>query len=58
MSFFCRKQGQDLENPAAHPYQEFPGVPPATATIPGSLITENCFKFFACFVERDRSCWC
>ena len=28
MSFFGLKQGQDLENPAAHPHQEFPGVPP------------------------------
>ena len=28
MTFFGLKQGQDLENRAAHPYQEFPGVPP------------------------------
>ena len=25
--FFCLKQGQDFENQAAHPHQEFPGVP-------------------------------
>ena len=28
MTFFGLKQGQDLENKAAHPHQEFPGVPP------------------------------
>ena len=25
---FCLKSGQDLENWAAHPHDEFPGVPP------------------------------
>ena len=28
MTFFGLKQDQDLENWAAHPHQEFPGVPP------------------------------
>ena len=28
MLFFGLKYGQDLENRAAHPHQEFPGVPP------------------------------
>jgi len=28
MTFFGLKWGQDLENRAAHPHQEFPGVPP------------------------------
>ena len=28
MTFFGLKYGQDLENWAAHPHQEFPGVPP------------------------------
>ena len=28
MTFFGLKSSQDLENRAAHPYQEFPGVPP------------------------------
>ena len=28
MTFFDLKQGQDLENRAAHPHQEFPRVPP------------------------------
>ena len=28
MQFFGRKYGQDLENRAAHPHQELPGVPP------------------------------
>ena len=28
MTFFGLKEGQDLENRAAHPHQEFPGVPP------------------------------
>ena len=27
MTFFGPKEGQDLENRAAHPHQEFPGVP-------------------------------
>ena len=27
MTFFDLKYGQDLENWAAHPHQEFPGVP-------------------------------
>ena len=28
MTFLGLKQGQDLENRAAHPCQKFPGVPP------------------------------
>ena len=28
MTFFGQKYGQDLEKQAAHPHQEFPGVPP------------------------------
>ena len=28
IKFFGLKSGQDLENRAAHSYQEFPGVPP------------------------------
>ena len=32
MTFFGLKQGQDLENRAAHPHQEFPGVPPRNQT--------------------------
>ena len=28
IAFFGLKYGQDLENRAAHPHQEFPGVPP------------------------------
>ena len=28
MTFFGLKSGQDLENRAAHPHQEFSGVPP------------------------------
>ena len=27
ITFFGLKSGQDLENRAAHPHQEFPGVP-------------------------------
>ena len=30
MTFFGLKYGQDLENRAAHPHHEFPGVPPGT----------------------------
>jgi len=30
MTFFGLKRGQDLENRAAHPHQEFPRVPPRT----------------------------
>ena len=29
MPFFGLKRGQDLENRAAHPHQEFPAVPPS-----------------------------
>ena len=46
------EQGQDLENRAAYPYQEFPGVPPGHCFYPGSLTTKNCFKFFA-FLQKD-----
>ena len=28
ITFFGLKSGKDLENQAAHPHQEFPGVPP------------------------------
>ena len=28
MTLFCLKYGQGLENQAAHPHQEFLGVPP------------------------------
>ena len=28
ITFFGLKTGQDLKNRAAHPHQEFPGVPP------------------------------
>ena len=28
MTFFGLKKGHDLENRAAHPHQEFPGIPP------------------------------
>ena len=28
LHFFGLKSGQDLRNRAAHPHQEFPGVPP------------------------------
>ena len=31
MTFFGLKQGQDLDNRAAHPHQEFSGVPPPWA---------------------------
>ena len=31
MTFFGLKWGQDLENRAAHPLLEFPGVPPPRA---------------------------
>ena len=34
MTFYGLKSGQNLENRAAHPYQEFPGVPPRE---PGAL---------------------
>ena len=51
MIFFGLKSGQDLENRAAHPHQEFPGVPPPPGTkgiiikgcaaLSGSLWVEN-----------------
>ena len=30
ITFFGLKEGQDLENRAAHPHLEFPGVPPGS----------------------------
>ena len=30
VAFFGLKYGQDLENWAVHPHQEFPGVPPGS----------------------------
>ena len=34
MTFFGLKYGQDLENRAAHPHQEFPGVSPGDLRVP------------------------
>ena len=31
MTVFGLKKGQDLGNRAAHPHQEFPGVPPGSS---------------------------
>ena len=33
MTFFWSEKGQDLENRAAHPHQEFPGVTPQSLSI-------------------------
>ena len=42
MEYFGLKLGQDLGNRAAHPYQEFRGVPPPPATtIPLSISPEK-----------------
>ena len=38
ITFFCLKQGQDLKNRAAHPHQEFPGVPAPPGVGSGSEI--------------------
>ena len=34
VTVFSLKYGQDLENRAAHPHQEFPGVPPVPTVKP------------------------
>ena len=41
MEYFGLKLGQDLGNRAAHPYQEFRGVPPPATTIPLSISPEK-----------------
>ena len=49
MTFFGLKQGQDLENPAANPHQEFQGVPPGkkkTKYICSSLNFKGLFSSF------------
>ena len=46
MTFFGLKQGQDLENRAAHPHQEFPGVLPG----PFSRVTNG-------LCEYSQACW-
>ena len=33
MTFFGLKEGQNLENWAAHPHQEFPGAPPLSGRL-------------------------
>ena len=50
-TFFGLKSGQDLENQAAHPHQEFPGVPPPT---PG-LYLNPLFYFVSLFLLTDVS---
>ena len=42
MTFFGLKSSQDLENRAAHPYQEFPGVPPRVSN-------KNIYAFYIIF---------
>ena len=45
IAFFGLKSGQDLENRAAHPHQEFPGISPP----PGIQVP---LKNLSCFVEN------
>ena len=46
ITFFGLKSGQDLKNRAAHPRQEFPGVPPGTDLhrFPFKLVERNCLR--------------
>ena len=50
MTLYGLKRGQDLENRAAQPYQEFPGVPPPPPPPPGhrvlAIIPRAGLKFF------------
>ena len=53
MAFLGLKLGQDLENQAAHPHQEFPGVPPRVIVVLGnSLFRQSCL-----LNEFKRSWW-
>ena len=45
MKYFGLKLGQDLENRAAHPYQNFQGVPPPP---PGFVVKFNARTFTLC----------
>ena len=42
MTFFGLKSGQDLENRAAHPHQEFSGVPPQEKPLAPRGGYQNC----------------
>ena len=52
---FGLKWGQDLENQAAHPHQEFTGAPPPPRTLPcGPLATRVAASFFIALTFKKR----
>ena len=64
ITFFGLKCGQDLENQAAHPHQEFPGVLPREASVPtpryGQYLTravamDSCFFLIRTHQHGERS---
>ena len=54
MTFFGLKQGQDLENRAARPLQEFPGVPPLGPRFGPCLSPVVFINFIFVYFFKDR----
>ena len=54
MTFFGLKQGQDLENRAAPPLQEFPGVPPLGPRFGPCLSPVVFINFIFVYFFKDR----
>ena len=64
MTFLGLKKGQDPENQAAHPHQEFPEIPPHGVAFKGTVkwsvkwATESCNLFCNIAAKRvENRCW-
>ena len=64
-NFVCLKQGHDLENRAAHPHQEFPGVlsPPGGGTkerirILPTGVEYSCYLFMCFTLQCTAVLYC
>ena len=55
MKYFGLKLGQDLGDRAAHPYQEFRGVPLSRATAPSASTEDTSSKSLLCITQVDCS---
>ena len=59
MTFFGLKEGQDLEYWAAHPHQEFPGVPPPLPSggiLNGRIVLSEVIAYRGLSVLKVRIC--